>query len=167
MVISRIFILASICSIIPACSQKPQSFEEMCARYVKGSVALLHRDTITNNLSDYLILDARELKEYEVSHLPQAVYFGSVKPDMELLKDKDTNTAILVYCSIGYRSELIGEKIKSYGFQNVYNLSEGIFGWANNSLQLVNAQGKTTMVHGYNKRWGKWLNASVCTPILE
>ena len=66
---------------------------------------------------------------------------------------------IVVYCSIGYRSEKIGKKIKNLGFSRVYNLYGGIFEWSNRAYPLIDNQKKKTIkVHGYNQDWGKWLS---------
>ena len=65
---------------------------------------------------------------------------------------------IVIYCSIGYRSEKIGEKLLRLGYKNVYNLYGSIFEWANEKYPLVGSNGKTTdRVHGYNKSWSKWV----------
>jgi len=65
---------------------------------------------------------------------------------------------MVVYCSIGYRSEKIGEKLLRLGYKNVYNLYGSIFEWANEKYQLVGSNGKTTnRVHSYNKSWSKWV----------
>jgi 3-mercaptopyruvate sulfurtransferase SseA len=63
-----------------------------------------------------------------------------------------------VYCSVGYRSERVGEKLQKLGYQNVYNIYGGIFEWKNEGMQVVNRQNQPTdSVHTYNKNWSKWL----------
>jgi rhodanese-related sulfurtransferase len=56
---------------------------------------------------------------------------------------KDKNTNIIVYCSIGVRSEQIGEKLKKLGYKNLHNLY-GIFEYKNSGGQVVNNQNKVT-----------------------
>jgi rhodanese-related sulfurtransferase len=73
-----------------------------------------------------VFLDAREPKEYKVSHIQNAIpvgfdHFNSKK--MATLKDKNT---IVVYCSIGVRSEQIGEKLMKLGYKKRHNLYGGI-----------------------------------------
>jgi len=64
----------------------------------------------------------------------------------------------VVYCSVGYRSERIGEKLLDKGFTNVYNLYGGIFDWINNDYPLVDiADQPIQKVHGYNEDWSKWV----------
>ena len=63
-----------------------------------------------------------------------------------------------MYCSVGYRSEKISEKLTDLGFQNVSNLYGGMFGWVNAEQPIVSGQGKPTdEIHPYDKKWGKWL----------
>ncbi|MFN4144883.1 MAG: rhodanese-like domain-containing protein [Runella sp.] len=102
-------------------------------------------------------VDAREQREYEVSHLPNAVWVGYDKLDLAPLEKLPKNQPIVVYCSVGYRSEKVAEKLIKQGFTNVQNLYGGIFEWKNQGGEVVNAKGKTDDVHAYNKTWGVWL----------
>ena len=52
------------------------------------------------------------------------------------LPEVDKNTPIVVYCSVGYRSEKIGEKLRKAGYTNVTNLFGGLFTWANENRPL-------------------------------
>ena len=105
-------------------------------------------------------LDAREPKEYQVSHIKNALFVGydDFKSEIVTSKIKDKSTAIVVYCSIGVRSENIGEKLQQLGYTNVYNLYGGIFEYKNEGGTVYNLQNKPTdSVHTYNKKWSKYL----------
>ena len=107
-----------------------------------------------------IILDAREIKEYNVSHLKNAIYVGYDFFVVDSVQQKIQNkeAKIVVYCSLGIRSEDIGEKIKKAGYTNVYNLYGGIFEWKNNNYKVFNSDGKETEnVHTFSKEWSKWL----------
>ena len=68
------------------------------------------------------------------------------------------NTKIVVYCSLGIRSEDIAEKLKKAGYTNVLNLYGGIFEWKNNNYNVFSSGGKATeKVHTFSKEWSKWL----------
>ena len=101
--------------------------------------------------SQPLLLDARTLEEYQVSHLSHAQL---VTEDLKDLVDTvDREKPIVVYCSVGYRSSAIARRLNSLGYQNVFNLSGSIFQWVNEN-RPVNSQGKiVTQVHPYNKFW--------------
>ena len=111
-----------------------------------------------------LFLDAREREEFNVSHIPRARYVGYDDFGIENVDDLDKDTPIIVYCSIGYRSDRIGGKLKKAGFTNVYNLYGSIFEWANKGYPLEDANNKATMrLHTYNKRWSQWVD----NPLIE
>lgn len=107
-----------------------------------------------------LILDAREANEFAVSHLKNAKHIGyntfSIDSITNFIANK--NQTIVVYCSIGLRSETIAEQLKKAGFTDVYNLYGGIFEWKNNNFKVVDSEEKETEdVHVFSKFWGKWL----------
>lgn len=109
---------------------------------------------------EILVLDAREPKEFNTSHIKNALFVGFNKFDIKTVTRKvsNKNTPIVVYCSIGVRSEKIGEKLLKLGYKNVYNLYGGIFEYKNANGTVVNNQKKATdSVHTYNKRWSEYL----------
>ncbi len=125
------------------------------------SVPYISVDALKNDMNNVFLLDSREPKEFEVSHLDKAICVGYNKFKLkETLKQlpEDKNAKIVVYCSLGVRSEDIAEKIKKAGYTNVYNLYGGIFEWKNKDNKVVNQEDKITEeVHAFDKNWGKWL----------
>tara|TARA_R110002124_G_scaffold99337_1_gene245317 strand:- start:48861 stop:49364 length:504 start_codon:yes stop_codon:yes gene_type:complete len=107
-----------------------------------------------------VVLDARERNEYEVSHIASAKYIGFSEFSSEEITSmiKDKNVPIIVYCSLGIRSEEIGEKLQKEGYTNVKNLYGGIFEWKNNDYPVLDPKGnETEKVHAFSRSWGKWL----------
>lgn len=105
-----------------------------------------------------LILDAREEEEYNVSHISGAQYIGYKNPNYSIIKEMSKDIPIIIYCSIGYRSEKIGEKLKAMGFQSVRNLYGSIFEWVNQGHEIVDLEGNPTLdIHCYNRKWSKWM----------
>ena len=79
-----------------------------------------------------------------------------------MVEDLDKDKPVILYCSVGYRSEKIGERLQEMGFTEVYNLYGGIFDWKNKDNPVVNThQNPTDSVHTYNKNWSKWLTKGV------
>lgn len=112
--------------------------------------------------NEAVFLDARERNEYNVSHIKNAKWVGYNNFDASKLKGISKNKKIIIYCSVGYRSEKITKKLNKLGYKNVSNLYGGIFEWVNQGNKVYNDQGKTTLkVHTYNKAWSKWLNRGV------
>ncbi len=108
-------------------------------------------------LANSLLLDTRDFEEYEVSHLPNAVWIGNDSLFWSRLPSFSDDKSIVVYCSVGYRSNEIGQKINDSIHLNVKNLKYGIFGWKHDSLPLVDQFGKPTeKIHPYSRFWGLW-----------
>ncbi|MEM0543769.1 rhodanese-like domain-containing protein [Flavobacterium sp. j3] len=107
-----------------------------------------------------VLLDARETKEYNVSHIKNAINVGFEKFDVKRTKliPVDKEATIIVYCSIGVRSEKIGERLLKLGYKNVFNLYGGIFEWKHQGGKVVNNQNvETDEIHTFNKEWSVYL----------
>lgn len=142
----------------PMASCEDPSFNRKVNKMLNYSVDVISVKELNENYDNYLILDTRELNEYLTSHLPGAIHFGHDNPKWETLKSIDSEKEIVVYCSIGYRSEKVGEKLKKKGFNKVRNLYGSIFEWANQGHALEDPRElPTEKVHTYNKKWSKWV----------
>lgn len=133
-------------------------FYKMIDTTIAKTVRTITVDSLKKSYYDFQILDAREASEYEVSHLKQAKFVGydnfNLKKTKKIL-DKDK--PVVVYCSIGYRSEKVAEKLQAQGFE-VYNLYGGIFEWKNTNNRIIDSTGNATeKVHCFDKIWGVWL----------
>ncbi len=137
-----------------------ESLSELLKKYNNESIPYISVEELAMQKTDAILLDARELKEYEVSHLKDALYVGydefNLKNTTKQLNNKDQ--MIVVYCSLGVRSEDIAEQLKKEGYTNVYNLFGGIFEWKNNNHKVYdNKEEPTENVHAFSKKWSKWL----------
>jgi rhodanese-related sulfurtransferase len=104
-------------------------------------------------------IDAREKNEFEVSHIVNAIWIGYNTPHFDALDGITKDAPIVVYCSVGYRSEKIAETLQKKGFTKVFNLYGGLFEWVNQGNPVVSTQQHPTQkVHAYSKAWGIWLN---------
>lgn len=145
-----------------SCKSYPETenpvFDTFLNTILSESVPFIPVDSLSAlNHENYLLLDAREEEEFFVSHIPGAKHVGYNEFKQESLPDVDKNKTIILYCSVGYRSEKIGKKLQEAGYTNVRNLYGGIFEWVNRGGELVNESGKTNLVHPYSKIWGVWL----------
>lgn len=102
-------------------------------------------------------LDARELNEYTTSHIQNAIWIGYNTFDQNKLKNIPKQSKIIIYCSVGYRSEKISQKLQKLGYTSVYNMYGGIFEWVNQGNIVYNTNSTTKKVHAYDKQWGIWL----------
>ena len=136
-----------------------KKLDKLLNKFNKNKVPYISVDTLATTKA--ILLDARETKEYNVSHLKEALCVGydtfNLKETLTKLP-QDKNAKIVVYCSLGIRSEIVADKLIKEGYTNVYNLYGGIFEWKNNNFQVIDTLGnETEKVHTFNKDWSKWL----------
>ena len=92
-----------------------------------------------------------------MSHIQDAIWVGYDDFDLSRVGEVEKNQKIVVYCSVGYRSEKVSEKLIEAGYEDVANLYGGIFEWRNQDQEVVDEQGQTNKVHAYDKVWGVWV----------
>ena len=127
--------------------------------YNTESIPYIYSDELQKVQSDYVFLDSREEKEYQTSHIKNAMQVGydffNLSKILEQVPDK--NTKIVVYCSLGIRSESIGDRLKLAGYNQVSNLYGGIFEWKNHNYPVYNLNDKKTdSIHVFSKEWSIW-----------
>lgn len=136
------------------------AFDKKIQSYLDFSVPVISPDELKSMKDEVILLDTREMEEFEISHIEGATYAGYDGFNKKVVKDIPKDAKIVVYCSIGYRSEKIGEKLQKMGYSQVYNLYGSIFEWVNQGNELINEkEGKTIKLHTYNKAWSKWVDA--------
>ncbi|MCC6460580.1 MAG: rhodanese-like domain-containing protein [Saprospiraceae bacterium] len=137
---------------------KSGAFRLMLKGLLRHSVPEIDATAAARDSSSILFLDAREPREYAVSHLNGAIPVGYDHFEVKDLPPIGKGQRIVVYCSVGYRSEKISEQLLAAGFTQVSNLYGGIFEWVNRGYPVYNAQGPTQEVHAFDRSWGIWLN---------
>lgn len=145
-------------------------FEKYCSNFIQETVKIISSEEADSILksNEIILLDTRSKKEYDISHIKGAYWVGYDNFSFKDIEYIPKNKTIITYCSIGYRSEKIGEKLISKGYKSVYNMFGGIFSWGNNGYELVNNKDLITrQIHGYDSKWSKWINSKVNKVILE
>lgn len=134
-------------------------FDKKVEQTINHTVDIISPEDLSRIKDHTYIIDTREQVEYDVSHIPGAHFGGYNQFKIDTFANLPKDTIIVVYCSIGYRSEKIGEQLEKAGFTNVYNLYGSLFEWANQSYPLENKIGESTkQVHTYSKNWSKWVD---------
>jgi len=105
-----------------------------------------------------LLIDVRARQEYEVSHLPGAVWAETPQQIAFVLREASDGQTVMLYCSVGVRSSKAAATLVRSGRTNVFNLRGSIFQWANEGRTLVANDRAVHVVHPYNERWGVLLN---------
>ena len=131
------------------------------------TLALWMNDT---DRAEPIILDARAASEFSVSHINGAIQVSNAKAAAKAAsglldafaanaKDSDTPApAIVVYCSVGYRSAKVVDKLIKKGVQNVFNLEGSIFQWFNEGRPVFKGDLQVDEVHPFDATWGKLLH---------
>ncbi len=115
--------------------------------------------------SDYLLFDVREPAEFERSHVRGA---QRLAPDTEAsafetqFGDKVEGKHLVFYCSVGYRSSVMAERVRGSaveaGALSVANLRGGVFRWYNEGRVVHDAADTTDAIHPYDRVWGVFVN---------
>jgi rhodanese-related sulfurtransferase len=128
-------------------------------------VSSISTDSLATWLADSsrvppLLLDAREPEEYAVSHLPGARRVApDASPDaLAAALSGELDRSVVVYCSVGYRSARIADRLEAAGFRDVRNLTGSIFQWANEGRPVVRDGEPVREVHPYDAVWGRLLD---------
>ncbi len=82
------------------------------------------------NRENVIVLDVRELSEFEEGHIPGAVLLpvGTITKDTAAAVIPNFDTEVLVYCRSGNRSQTASSALAELGYRNVYEFG-GIRTW--------------------------------------
>lgn len=91
-----------------------------------------------------ILIDIRELAEYQRGHIPGAIYISRGLLEFEILPALQRcgisvppeECDIVLYCGTGGRSALAAKSLDAMGFQNVKSMDGGIVAWAEAKLPL-------------------------------
>ena len=79
---------------------------------------------------DLLIIDVRRFSEYKQRKIPKAINIPVEELEWEIEDLKENiDRPILVYCKSGNKSAVACEMLVEEGFNNLYNLGQGILGY--------------------------------------
>jgi len=139
-----------------------ETLNEVLKKYNKNTIPYISVTELRMHQSknDVTILDSRELNEYQVSHIESAILVGYDTFSMETVVGtiKNKKTSIVVYCTLGIRSEMIAAKLQKAGYIDIKNLYGGIFEWKNKEYKVIDStQNTTNNIHTFSKEWSKWL----------
>lgn len=88
----------------------------------------INYDTLKKMLkkdSNIYLIDVRTKQEYDEGHLPGAINMCLYDIEKEIGKI-NKNSKIVLYCTSGTRSKTARDKLEKMGYENVYNLEDGI-----------------------------------------
>jgi len=145
--------------VVPPISCKSIDFDKKVKSLLRFDIPTVDVDMAFTNRNKFLFLDSRAAEEFQVSHIKGATYVGYNDFDLSKLNRMAKDTKIIVYCSIGYRSELIANRLKAAGYSNVFNLYGSIFEWCNRGYPIVDGNEMPTQkLHTYNRKWSAYVD---------
>jgi len=91
-----------------------------------------------------ILIDIRELAEYQRGHIPGAMYVSRGLLEFEILPALErygisvppAECDIVLYCGTGGRSALAAKSLDAMGFRNVKSMDGGIVAWAEAMLPV-------------------------------
>lgn len=139
---------------------KNQDYKLMLDSLYEHNVTLISVEEFKKiNKQSVYLLDTREEEEFTVSHIKNARNVGYFWFDMRKVYDIPKDSKIILYCSVGFRSEKIAHKLFDAGYKNVFNLYGGLFEWVNQGNPIYTKNGvQTSEIHIYDKEWARWVN---------
>lgn len=91
-----------------------------------------------NGKNELVILDIRTVDEYSNGCIEDAINLNYYDSNFKMmLKLMDKQKTYLVYCQSGIRSKKAIELMSEMGFTKIYHMNEGIDGWKDQRLKLV------------------------------
>lgn len=112
------------------------------------------------------LLDARAPAEFRVSHIQGATRIDPDSPSGAMAALGEPNSdPIVVYCSVGWRSGDIADRLRQRGFSGARNLEGGIFAWANEGRPVYRGRTRVQQVHPYDETWGQMLRRELWSPL--
>jgi rhodanese-related sulfurtransferase len=112
-----------------------------------------------------LLLDVRTAEEYAVSHLPGAQRVDPECTAEEVIATLSSDRAWVMYCSVGYRSSHLAQRVLHAGITNdVSNLDGGIFSWVREGRELQSGR-PGIQVHPYSRIAAKLLRPEHRAPL--
>ena len=94
--------------------------------------------------AETILIDIRELAEYQRGHIPGSLYISRGLLEFEILPALErrgltvplAECDIVLYCGTGGRSALAAKSLDAMGFKNVKSMDGGIVAWAEAKFPL-------------------------------
>ena len=94
------------------------------------SISSTQAEKLIKDSSDLIIIDVRRYSEFKQGRIPNAINIPVEELEWEIEELKENiDKPILVYCKAGHKSALACQMLEEEGFNNLYNLGQGILGY--------------------------------------
>ena len=128
-----LFLLLSlaIALLVAACSSGGSSTApaaEVDVNALPDTVTAQQVAALQESNADVLVLDVRELSEYEAGHIP-GVTLMPVGEVASRLNEIPEDKPVIVTCRSGNRSGQVANFPREQGYENIHNMQGGILAW--------------------------------------
>lgn len=90
-----------------------------------------------DNHEDFILVDCREKDEYQLGHIPNALFIPRGVLEMTIERQApDRDKPIVVYCAGGGRSAMAAFALKKMGYKDVASMEGGFEAWKRSSLPV-------------------------------
>lgn len=86
-----------------------------------------------NPTADFVLVDVREIEEYQQGHIPNAVNIP-LNSLPERIAEIPADKHVVLVCARGGRSAMAAEFLTGQGYRQLYNLVDGTIGWMERGL---------------------------------
>lgn len=100
-------------------------------------LSVLELNKKINNKENILLIDCREISEWNEGHIEEAVFMPLSNFEEEAKKLNDVNKEIIIQCRSGVRSMKACSFLNNLGFTNLSNLEGGILAWHQNNFKIT------------------------------
>ena len=85
-------------------------------------------EEIIKNNPKAILVDVRSKQEYNEGHLNGSINIPLYDLEKQINKLPDKQCTTILYCRSGHRSRQAKEKLEKLGYENIYNLKNGLDG---------------------------------------
>ncbi|KAL0483503.1 hypothetical protein AKO1_014543, partial [Acrasis kona] len=120
-----------------------------CALNITLSSSIVNSEILQRKLCSEeppLVIDARSREEYMEAHIPNSIHIYWWKSLPELIQKLKKTREIVLYDSLGFRSEVLNNRLWFNGFKNVSVLDGGYIEWRNQGRPLRNYLGQNVLL---------------------
>lgn len=86
---------------------------------------------------DMVLIDVRELNEWNLGHIPGAVYIGRGVLESQIEQRVPREAHVVLYCQSGNRSALAGFTLHQLGYEQVTSLAGGWRDWVGSGGEVA------------------------------
>lgn len=136
-------------------------------KVLNQSASVPQVDVADLDTQQVILLDTREPRETAISMIPGAIAVGYDHLDLSYLDSIPKDRDIVVYCSVGYRSSRVTEKLIHMGYTNARNLYGGIFKYVNTHQPVDSTGTPINRVHGYSQLWSWYVESDSIEVVFD